>query len=207
MIRAIVFSSLCLGARATDAPAEGFATCLCLGKNNLGLTKSDCTFEWQDADGKCVHTVPNTTNFKFYPGSYGETCQKHLEPGAGDCFNITASPPYEKIESEQATWCNDPWCYVDPCACDVKATQSSYFKSMLAYSYATCGASNNFIAQSELADQSTAVGDAICKADGSGWYAAKTASPTTAVPSETSSSYLLASLSSAVFMGCFLASL
>lgn len=170
MIRATVIASLFFGALAQDemAPPEGFGTCRCLGKNNLGLTKSDCTYEWQDADGKCVHTLPNKTAFKYYPGSYGETCQKHREPGAAECFNITADPPAEKTLSDQETWCNDPWCYVDPCACDVKATKSSYFPTdpQLTYSYATCGSRNNFLAESELADTSTSVGDAVCKQDG-----------------------------------------
>lgn len=170
MIRAIVLSSFCLGALAQDemAPPEGFGTCRCLGKNNLGLEKSDCTYEWQDADGKCVHTLPNKTKFKYYPGSYGENCQKQREPGAPECYDVTSDPPVEKALSQQETWCNDPWCYVDPCACDVKATKSSYFPAMLVYSYATCGSRNNFLAESELADTSTSVGDAVCTQDGSG---------------------------------------
>jgi hypothetical protein len=171
LIRAIVLASVSLRAFAQDeemAPPEGFGTCRCLGKNNLGLEKAACTYEWQDTDGNCVATVPNKTAFKWYPGSYGESCQKHHEPGASECFDITTDPPSEKKLSAQETWCNDPWCYVDSCACDVKATSSSYFPDQLDYSYATCGSRNNFLTESDLADASTAVGDATCKKDGKG---------------------------------------
>jgi len=166
MIRTIVLSSLCLGAFAQDAPPEGFSQCPCLGKDKLGLEKCDCTYDWADADGKCVGVVENVSKFRIYPGSYGEFCATHAEPGDASCYVVTANPPYPKPTSEQASWCANPWCYVDPCACEVVATGSSYFKDKLVYSYATCGAANTFLAESENADLTTAVGDAVCKTDG-----------------------------------------
>jgi len=185
MIRAIVLASIYLGALAAEeemAPPEGFATCQCLGAD-FGLEKLDCTYEWASSDGKCVMTNPNKTQFNWYPGDYGETCKAHLEPGAADCFDQTTDPPTAKILTDQKTWCNDPWCYVDPCACDVQATPSTYFPTAWTYSYSTCGGRNNFLAESDLADAGTEAGAAVCtrdgKSGGGGGGGAATASPET----------------------------
>lgn len=185
MIRIIVLSSFCLGALA-DTAVLGFPTCQCLGKNNLGLTKTNCTYDWQDDEGRCTITSPNATQFLYYPGTYGESCQPHLEPGDPKCFDVNATPPVAKRQAEQAGYCNDPWCYIDPCACDVKATPSSFFQvePALTYSYATCKAKNTFVAESDNADTTIEVGEAACVRDGTGSSGSGAASPTTASPTE-----------------------
>jgi len=101
----------------------------------------------------------------MYPADYGESCKSHKEPGASACFDITLTVPVEKTGSDKASWCDDPWCYVDPCACAASdPTASDYFPAMLSYSYATCGSANAYVA---AVGSSMTVGDAACVGGGS----------------------------------------
>ncbi|CAE7365952.1 PKD2 [Symbiodinium natans] len=86
----------------------------------------------------------------MYPASYGNYCGKQSEPGASACFNLTSGE--ELPASEQAGWCNDPWCYVDPCTCPVAdLALTSYFPgSKLYYSYSNCGGVDTFSSSSSL---------------------------------------------------------
>jgi hypothetical protein len=132
---------------------KGQATCACLGsKSSKGVKEFDCNataYPW-GVDGRCVNAtaapVPGP-----YPADYGDSCKKHLEPGTSDCFDLDKTPPEEKPVAEQKSWCTDPWCYVDECNCDASdATWSFWFKPVkIAYSYATCGASDKFTTNQE----------------------------------------------------------
>ena len=69
-----------------------------------------------------------------YPADVGTSCKT---------WDLDADPA---CEGKTDGWCNDAWCYVDPCTCETMAKKSSYFPSLktvggkpLYYSYATCG--------------------------------------------------------------------
>jgi hypothetical protein len=63
-------------------------------------------------------------------------------------------------QSQQASWCNEPWCYIDPCNCDASdGTKSDYFPGALFYSTATCGSKNTYTA---LESATNTVGNAEC---------------------------------------------
>merc|ERR1719163_888114 len=67
-------------------------------------------------------------------------------------------------DNKQADWCADPWCYIDPCACDLSdPTNSDYFPAELHYSYATCEAANRY---TETESATNTVGNAKCAGGG-----------------------------------------
>ena len=81
-----------------------------------------------------------TTKTEFehlYPYDYGAMCKAHAEPGYSSCSG-----------DNPADWCDDPWCYVDPCTCNGFALAASdYFEGSgvsLFYSYAVCGSSDDY---------------------------------------------------------------
>lgn len=54
-------------------------------------------------------------------------------------------------------WCHQPWCYVDPCSCDLPAAKSimygaTYRGAHVMYSYLTCGASADVATRSGFTD-------------------------------------------------------
>jgi hypothetical protein len=161
MIRAIVLASLATGAIAQTS--VGLATCQCLGEALWttyapGFEKA-CSWDWADA-GTCQVPTGLASNFTDYPGDYGESCKIQLEPGHAACFDLTTVPPTEKAISDQAGWCQDKWCYIDPCNCDASdATKSDYFPGSLFYSYATCGDKNTYTA---VESATNTVGNAEC---------------------------------------------
>jgi hypothetical protein len=162
MIRAIVLASLATGAAAATQ-AEGLATCQCMGTilwttHAPGNTKA-CSWDWAVND-LCTKPTGLASNFTDYPGDYGQSCKKQLEPGHSACFDLSTSPPTEKTISAQADWCATPWCYIDPCNCDASdATKSDYFPGTLFYSYATCGEKNTYTA---VESATNTVGNAAC---------------------------------------------
>jgi len=161
MIRAIILASLSVGAMSQQA--TGLATCPCIGLNLWtehapGFT-IDCSWAW-GVDGTCVRPTGLISNFTDYPGDYGTSCKIHLEPGHAACADLTLSPPEQMPQSQQASWCNEPWCYIDPCNCDASdGTKSDYFPGALFYSTATCGSKNTYTA---LESATNTVGNAEC---------------------------------------------
>eukprot|EP00746_Dinoflagellata_sp_MGD_P147758 gnl/MRDRNA2_/MRDRNA2_80075_c0_seq1.p1 gnl/MRDRNA2_/MRDRNA2_80075_c0~~gnl/MRDRNA2_/MRDRNA2_80075_c0_seq1.p1 ORF type:complete len:1679 (+),score=385.09 gnl/MRDRNA2_/MRDRNA2_80075_c0_seq1:132-5168(+) len=136
----------------------GMPSCPCIGRLPRWIEKFECPHEWSFG-GKCVKAVGLDSPFTEYPGDYGESCAEHKEPGQEACFDISESPPTEK--SDPAEWCTEPWCYIDPCNCDATdATGSDYFPGRLAYSYATCGAKNEYVGSVE--SSMNTVGNAEC---------------------------------------------
>merc|ERR1719335_1627893 len=98
----------------------------------------------------------------MYPADYGMSCKVHKEPGSASCFNLTASPPVELAKDDQASWCYDKWCYIDPCDCDADdPTKSDYFPGELDFSYKTCGDENAYTAATNATNK---VGSAVCEA-------------------------------------------
>jgi len=55
------------------------------------------------------------------------------------------TPPVDMQTGVKASWCDNAWCYIDPCACDdANANQAFYFDAELFYSYATCGTADQW---------------------------------------------------------------
>ena len=76
-----------------------------------------------------------------YPSTYGlSTCDAHDRGLYPSCMNATHVQP-------GLSWCFDYWCYVDPDACNVPVSSSSYVDGVnLSYSYVACGGINTFTA-------------------------------------------------------------
>merc|ERR1712100_589439 len=81
----------------------------------------DCTYDF-NVNGKCVSLTGISQNFTYAAGDFGTSCKIWWDPTAA-CMDITQYPPDWKPLSEQADWCQRPWCYVDPCNCDVADAQ------------------------------------------------------------------------------------
>jgi len=168
MMRTILLAVISVGALAEERPllnprrltsAAGLPTCLCLTKLPSTVEEKDCTYDFA-AGGKCYQTVGLVSNFTLVPGDFGESCKIHADPGHQACSDLTTYPPSEKPTSEQAGWCLQKWCYVDPCNCDASdATKSDYFPGELFYSYGTCGDKNTYTAAESATNT---VGNAEC---------------------------------------------
>lgn len=96
------------------------------------------------------HTIAAKKDFRPYPGDFGASCKTHLETGDSRCFNLVTGE--ELPEGERAAWCRDPWCFVDPCTCnlaDVGGGPSGAFmnedgsETIVGYSYGNCKASSS----------------------------------------------------------------
>jgi len=74
-----------------------------------------------------------------YPQGAGSSCAAWDENRHPDCS--AADPP---------DWCSQPWCYVDPCSCDVANEKATSLPGVifqgkpLHYSYATCGGDDTY---------------------------------------------------------------
>mmetsp|Transcript_23590 Transcript_23590/g.54512 ORF Transcript_23590/g.54512 Transcript_23590/m.54512 type:complete len:464 (-) Transcript_23590:74-1465(-) len=81
-----------------------------------------------------------------YPAFYGQACGKQPEPFSSSCYNTSTDPPTELVEGVRAAWCDDPWCYVDPCTCKLEdIALSTYFPNETIYfSYSNCGGADTF---------------------------------------------------------------
>jgi hypothetical protein len=136
------------------ASANGMSSCKCLGSKKKFMcgksappciTELKCAHSWA-VGGKCVNITSPSVIFKEYPYDYGDSCKKHHEVGSPKCYNQSPDPPTELAGDKKEGWCDDPWCFVDCCACDASdAEYSHWFKPVkIPYSYSTCGASDKF---------------------------------------------------------------
>jgi hypothetical protein len=107
--------------------------------------------KWGDDSCRCVGIgpQPGTTNVTIkgksvaFPADTGATCQAWEEKNHPDCSGKAAP-----------SWCNQKWCYVDPCSCKLATPPktSSYLPDAnyqgrpVYYSYATCGGSDSYTA-------------------------------------------------------------
>jgi hypothetical protein len=118
---------VCLGEKArTICGYEGDDACKCIGIDGApGVTKVAVT-EDESAD---------------YPSDTGASCQTWDKKNHPDCSGEDAP-----------AWCNDEWCYVDPCKCklEVPPKVSSYLPDAnyqgkaVYFSYATCGSKDKW---------------------------------------------------------------
>lgn len=157
MLRAVLLAYVPLAAFATVS--TGKPTCKCLGALPDTIVRKKCTYDHAYA-GECVTPSGLTSNFTSYPADFGATCKIHKDPGMQACYDLTKYPPVEKPKSDQATWCFQAWCYVDPCNCDLgDPTKSDFFPGVLHYSYETCGTKNSYTAEES---STNTVGNAEC---------------------------------------------
>lgn len=130
------------------------AKCACIKKPVSAIPKLDCNVGFAQG-GKCVNATGSAA-VGLMPSNYGEMCGVHLEPTSSDCFNHMVSPPVpwparcrdggpegEKNTGCRKAWCDQPWCYVDPCACAAAdspdmAESRTFPGSVLYYSYRNC---------------------------------------------------------------------
>eukprot|EP00931_Biecheleriopsis_adriatica_P024041 TRINITY_DN15073_c0_g1_i1.p1 TRINITY_DN15073_c0_g1~~TRINITY_DN15073_c0_g1_i1.p1 ORF type:complete len:267 (+),score=53.94 TRINITY_DN15073_c0_g1_i1:36-836(+) len=107
--------------------SDGIDSCKCVEWSGLD--------QYLDGGGKLIYKPTGSQTTYKYPGTYGNfVCKAHdegLEP-----FCHTSSPP---------AWCSSKWCYVDKDACSLQVFKSAFFAGAdVYYSYAACGASNQF---------------------------------------------------------------
>jgi hypothetical protein len=101
---------------------------------------------------------------------------KQIEPGDDRCYDVAAGTelpaPGSGAAKERKGWCDDPWCYVDPCNCNAPSQyESTYFplegEKKLFYTYLTCGDADAYSGieiESVAADGSKCLGDCFKKA-------------------------------------------
>ena len=136
----------------------GASHCPCLGRLPDRIPDIDCAASFA-FHGQCIRVddgfLPATP---LYPGDYGESCKKHQEPASSSCYDVASGA--ELPASERASWCDSPWCYVDPANCRASDTaESGYFSSSgtvgaLVYSYATCGSTDTYMPVSSYISRS-----------------------------------------------------
>ena len=111
----------CAHAAASDVYYDGHSSCPCLEvSESHSIVSSGGTVQWTE------DYMYGDANYGL---QYGLRCMSHDNFKPPSCDNATSKP----------SWCADPWCYVDPDVCTLKATMSSYRPGVrLAYSYNTC---------------------------------------------------------------------
>jgi len=142
--------AILLACANAQAPSNGQPGCRCLGKIDSKVPRVDCSehqppfAKHTDPPYECVEVDAAYGDIDFwrlYPSSYGSSCTPHAEPANSACYNASQSQPVPQKLNPATDWCNDPWCYVDPCACDAPdVSNSQVFVDQMKYSYAACGA-------------------------------------------------------------------
>lgn len=108
----------------------GDTLCPCIGlAHTKGETTADC------GGGTTIQ----------YPTEFGSSCQtwdasRHPDCETGTDSNFTS-------DGESPAWCSQPWCFVDPCKCNIPDMPqvstclpgSTYQDHPVYYSYSTCG--------------------------------------------------------------------
>jgi hypothetical protein len=147
MFKIAVIASLVGTALAgSHVSANGQPGCACLGTLPSDIPRVSCDKPW-NVNGECVTALVQEKQW-LYPANYGTTCQIHIEPGHTGCYYVdteTERPAVDANNAEaMATWCVDPWCYVNPCNCNsAEQYESDYFGSLF-YSYAVCGSADSY---------------------------------------------------------------
>lgn len=157
MMKAIVIAPIVARvlAESQGGPIDGQPTCKCIGELSSNLERFACNHEFAPT-GECVKVDSNYGDiawWKDYPANYGSQCQPWPEPAQSVCFNASEAQdpkvPQQLLQPGKA-WCNDPWCYIDPCKCDApdKAASSVFaFLNEMYYSYAACGSTDLYTAE------------------------------------------------------------
>lgn len=128
---------------SVEDEVDGAAGCRCLGSIPSAIPVTSCTHSWAPA-GECVtvqdsYGTPSFGN-REYPATYGSGCMMHMEPADENCVDAQGN-----LKPGGSAYCFKPWCYVDPCSCNLEPSYSKAFGGdQMAYSYETCGATDTF---------------------------------------------------------------
>jgi len=135
-------------ARAEFGSKYGSSSCPCVGIDNItGATT----------------VVVNDSTRAMYPADTGAHC------AAWDNGREPLSCMEGQVPGGGHGWCAQPWCYVDPCNCDLdlrpKASSylpdGTYQSKPIYYSYATCGGKDTWSAEQKHKAQ--VADDSMCK--------------------------------------------
>lgn len=127
--------------RHTSGPVYGASGCQCVGIDNV---KGEVQVLISDKFGK--------TSF---PAETGAACDTWDIVGAHpDCEQGT-DRNFSRTNDKDPSWCSQPWCYVDPCKCDLGTPvvsaylpDATYQGHPVYYSYDTCGGQDSYTASS-----------------------------------------------------------
>jgi len=138
----------------------GLERCPCMRLTDVAYPRArmvECPLGWQ-LDSPCVSAStglnPDGVSISpsdgpyippdyAYPQTYGVGCGVHPEPGHDQCYDVSTGQPLP-VE-EQAAFCGQSWCWVDPANCDMDMAMTAYFApASLAYSFATCNSTNEY---------------------------------------------------------------
>jgi len=112
---------------------------------SYGNPKCPCV-GFDNVEGTTVVSLDKTTTHP-YPADLGARCEawdNNRHPTS--CKDSSQDPGLDK------GWCADAWCYVDPCNCDIPVEpktsaylpDATYQSKPVYYSYATCGAKDQW---------------------------------------------------------------
>merc|ERR1719453_143606 len=135
-----------------DEKATGKASCMCIGIS----TKQPGSLELRLGDSKVN-----------YPADVGSSCSEWDQDAHPECISDGSN--------KLPAYCQEAWCYVDPCSCDqkqVRADQKNgylpsarYQAKPLFYSYQTCGAVDHWTEENNKAACSNMKSEDDCKGD------------------------------------------
>lgn len=118
--------------------------CACIGTLPTTIPRVACSETFAD-DGYCVTATGVSPGQDYlYPASYGAECKVHADPGDSRCWDISSN--LELLEIDQASFCREEWCFVDPCSCPLDdVVNVSYFNEVLLFrSYSNCAGTSNY---------------------------------------------------------------
>jgi len=131
MSRAIAPLLALLGLRAPGlAAADGVAACPCINPYTHSSLSGASGIVQYLSGGSLRREIPGSSVVYTYPANYGNGCSAHDNGLPPSCTTDT-----------RPSWCQVPWCYVDPSDCDgVTKVRTKYFPDVanLYFSYQTC---------------------------------------------------------------------
>lgn len=125
----------------------------------LGEARCRCT-GFQNAPGETIVDLGKGKTMP-YPADIGGECLAWDNDRHPDCKGGDAN--------KKPTWCNQAWCFVDPCSCDIEVPpkQSMYLPKAgfqnrpVYYSYATCNQKDSFSSDEHI-EESKKEAERIC---------------------------------------------
>jgi len=117
-----------LSVEASEPGHYGKGKCPCVGIDNL---KGEMSLQFDE-------------HYIKYPIETGASCEKWEDDRHPDCKAGT------ELHNDVPAWCNQKWCYVDPCNCDIEVLPKQtilgieYQGSPAYWSYDTCGGKDAF---------------------------------------------------------------
>lgn len=130
------------GLRASvEGPLYGAGGCQCVGFDNV--------------KGEVQVLIDAKFGKRAFPAETGASCAKWEIIGPHpDCEQGT-DRNFSRVADKDPSWCSQPWCYVDPCKCNLGTPvvsaylpDATYQGHPVYYSYDTCGGKDSYTASS-----------------------------------------------------------